>query len=340
MQREDNDDGSTTITETVVATHTVRKTYRKTGERTTRHRPTEIAFSSVAARFVCRYQRTAREKTGRKPIPLVDGIFAAVFKVYSTVSGRRFMSDLRDAHDKGHVRRVPCYNSIFNVFESESTFGLLQALVVETANPLKAIETNFACDSTGFPSSRFDKWYDHKWGEYKIHRAWVKAHVMTGVQTNVIAAVEIHDQNAADSPLLKTMLADTAARFNVNEVSADMAYISHSNLQAIVDAGATPYIPFKSNCSANGNHGLWNKMFHYFHLNREEFLGRYHQRSNVESTFSMVKAKFGDSVRSKTDTAMKNEVLAKIVCHNICCLISAMYELGVDPVFWPGRVSA
>jgi hypothetical protein len=31
---------------------------------------------------------------------------------------------------------------------------------------------------------------------------------------------------------------------------------------------------------------------------------------------------------------MKNEVLAKIVCHNICCLISAMYELGVDPVFW------
>ena len=48
----------------------------------------------------------------------------------------------------------------------------------------------------------------------------------------------------------------------------------------------------------------------------------------------MIKAKFGDSVRSKTDVAMKNEVLAKIVCHNICCLISAIYELDIDPVFW------
>ena len=34
------------------------------------------------------------------------------------------------------------------------------------------------------------------------------------------------------------------------------------------------------------------------------------------------------------DRAMKNEVLAKLLCHNICCLISAIYELGIDPVFW------
>ena len=49
------------------------------------------------------------------------------------------------------------------------------------------------------------------------------------------------------------------------------------------------------------------KMFHFFSLNRDEFLRHYHKRSNVESTFSMIKAKFGDSVRSKTDVAMKNE---------------------------------
>ena len=72
-------------------------------------------------------------------------------------------------------------------------------------------------------------------------------------------------------------------------------------------------------------------MYHYFNLYREEFLASYHKRSNIESTFMIVKAKFGDSVRSKTDVAMKNEVLCKILCHNICCLISAMYELGVDP---------
>ena len=36
-------------------------------------------------------------------------------------------------------------------------------------------------------------------------------------------------------------------------------------------------------------------MFHFFSLNRETFLSHYHKRSNVESTFSMIKAKFGDA---------------------------------------------
>src|SRR5258708_30229564 len=74
-------------------------------------------------------------------------------------------------------------------------------------------------------------------------------------------------------------------------------------------------------------------MFHYFSLNRDEFFAKYHKRSNIESTFSMIKAKFGDHVRSRCDVAMKNEVLCKVLCHNICCLISAIYELGLEPAF-------
>jgi hypothetical protein len=44
----------------------------------------------------------------------------------------------------------------------------------------------------------------------------------------------------------------------------------------------------------------------------------------------MIKAKFRDHVRAKTDVAMVNEVLCKVLAHNICCLIQTMYELGVD----------
>jgi len=58
-----------------------------------------------------------------------------------------------------------------------------------------------------------------------------------------------------------------------------------------------------------------------------------HKRSNVETTVMMIKTKFGDSVRSKTDVAMKNEVLCKILCHNLCCLISAFHELGIEAQF-------
>ena len=50
----------------------------------------------------------------------------------------------------------------------------------------------------------------------------------------------------------------------------------------------------------------------------------------------MIKTKFGDSLRSKTEQAQDNEVLCKVVCHNICCVIGAVHELGVEPDFGKG----
>ena len=47
----------------------------------------------------------------------------------------------------------------------------------------------------------------------------------------------------------------------------------------------------------------------------------------------MIKAKFGDAVRSKTDIAMIDEVLCKLICHNICCLIQETHELGISADF-------
>src|SRR5580658_9100900 len=100
---------------------------------------------------------------------------------------------------------------------------------------------------------------------------------------------------------------------------------SVNNHRMIDQHGAAGFIPFKSNATgARG--GLWEKAFHYFHLNRPEFLAHYHKRSNVESTVAMIKAKFRDDVQSRTDTAMTNEVLCKVLAHNICCLVQSIYE--------------
>lgn len=57
----------------------------------------------------------------------------------------------------------------------------------------------------------------------------------------------------------------------------------------------------------------------------------------------MVKAKFGGYVRSREWTAQVNEVLLKILCHNICVAIQEMYELGIEPVrsrVRPGQLPA
>lgn len=48
----------------------------------------------------------------------------------------------------------------------------------------------------------------------------------------------------------------------------------------------------------------------------------------------MINTKFGGHLRSKARTAQINEVLCKVLCHNICCLIQSIYELGIEPTFW------
>jgi transposase len=67
----------------------------------------------------------------------------------------------------------------------------------------------------------------------------------------------------------------------------------------------------------------------------QDAVEHYHQRSNAETAFSQIKAKFGDSVRSKSDTGQINEALCKILCHNLCVLVQAMHELGIEPAFCP-----
>ena len=162
---------------------------------------------------------------------------------------------------------------------------------------------------------------------------------MCGTKTHVVTAVEIHDKNAADSPQFKPLVETTAKDFSVKEVPADKAYLSHENLELIEGLGGTAYVPFKSN-SVPGEAGrLWEKMFLYYQFNREDFMAHYHKRSNAESVFSMIKAKFRDNVRSRTDVAMKNEVLCQFLCHNICCVIMSQVELGIEPVFWKNEVS-
>ncbi|HUQ71978.1 MAG TPA: transposase [Planctomycetaceae bacterium] len=343
MKREQAEDGSVTETREIKLTEK-RTTYPQNWRAYNRAQTTEKSAFRTLLHNLCKGLQDPPSGNGRPRLPLADAIFAAIYKVYSTVSARRFMTDMREACDGGCISRCPCYNSILGVLEDPNTFNVLRSLVVASSQPLKALETNFACDSSGFSGSRYDRWFDHKYGKEgkpRAWRAWVKCHIMTGTRTNVVTAVEIHEQNAADVLQLPDLLETTQqAGFNVENLAADMGYSSRTNIDTIHAAGVFPLIPYKARSNPPPDGSLWEKMFHYFSMNREEFMGRYHVRSNVESTFSAVKRKFGDSVRSKSDVAMKNEVLAKLVCHNICCIIHEMHESGVDPTFWAESTAA
>ena len=281
------------------------------------------------------------KRPGRPRIPLADTAFLACYKVYEGASARRFMSDARAAMRAGHTSCAPHFNSVLNALNDPRMTEVLLNFITITSLPFTGYENTFAADSSGFTSSKYDRWLDLKSSKLREEHTWTKVHVMAGVKSHVVTAVTIKGKNASDTKELPELLRQTTENFAVKTVCADKAYASTSNYDLMASNDIGLFIPFKSNHTGKGKgrsgkdeykqgKELWAKMFHLFQFHREEFLSSYHQRSNVETVFSMVKAKFGGVVRSKTEIAALNEVLCKLVCHNICCLISAMFELDFD----------
>jgi transposase len=314
-----------------------RKTYKQNWPAYNAAQTHEKEHVEVLLKALCEgiEQPPRKPGAGRKPHLLSDAVFASVMKVYTTLSGRRASTDIERCEERGHIDRAVHCSSVFRTMEDPAITPILVRLIEESAAPLAEIENvagQFAQDSTGFSTVTYDRWFDQAHGKLRAEHAWVKLHVMVGTVTNVVTGVRVSSE--ADCPLLPALLAQTAKTFRVREVSADKAYLKKKNLAAIEAVGAVPFIPFKSNSvGMRSKSEPWKRMWCYFTLKSEEFRAHYHRRSNVESTMWMIKSKFGGSVRSRLPTAQANEVLAKVLCHNLTCIVHAVAEFGIDVGF-------
>ncbi len=317
---------------------TTRKTYRQNWSAYNTAQITEKAEFQRLLATLCKGIGEPSQRNGRPRLPLADMIFACAFKVFSTFSGRRFSTDLLDAKGKGFISDVPHFNSVLRYFDKPLLTPYLQMLIEESGLPLSALEKTFAIDASGLSATHGFTWHYAKYEQPRLvaKKDWLKVHICTGTLTNVVTAVGVTDKYEHDTNYFEPLLSATKQNFNVSEISADKAYLSKANLQTAVDNNSYPFIAWKSNSRETEKEGneLWNKLYHYYALNQEKFLECYHRRSNVESTFAMIKAKFSGSLRAKNKVSQTNEALAKILCHNIVCLIQSMHEFGVKPDFW------
>lgn len=318
-------DGETTVTET----RAMRVTYPQNWAAYNAAQTAEKELFCHLLRDLTASVPEPERGKGRPPVPVADALFAATYKVYSTASARRFMTDLRDAHARGHVSRAWHFNSVLKVIENPEITPDIERLVTRSAAPLSVVETQFAVDSTGFGTQQFYRHFTAKYGREHTFRNYVKLHALVGTKTNVIASASVTDRDRNDYTQFAPLVADAAPTFQMAEISADKAYMGRTNLAAAASVGAEPFIPFKSNASEDAKSPLWNKLFHLYHYRVDDFLPHYHRRSNVESTFSAMKRVLGDTLRSKGEDAQRNELLLMCVAHNIRMLAHSIFELGV-----------
>ena len=258
IQREVHPDGSETLTRTMTVVEKV--TYKQEWPAYNLAQATEKKRLQVLLHDLCRQlpEPDRLHIRGRRPHLAKDAIFTMVFKVYCGFSARRFSCDLLDAHQAGYLScPVPGMKATAFMENPEFT-PILKDLIVQSAAPLSVVETAFAVDSSGFSSSRFERWFDHKYGITRQQCVWVKAHIACGVKTNVITAVRILDKDAGDSPQFKPLVETTREHFTIREVSGDKAYASNENFEAVVDAGGMGFMAFKSN-TTGGVGGLFRR---------------------------------------------------------------------------------
>lgn len=315
-----------------------RKTYPQMWSAYSKSQTVEKAEFQKLLAELCRGIREPFQKMGRPRLSLGDMIFACVFKTFSTYSGRRFMTDLREARAKDFISYLPHYNAIFRYLQKETLTPYLKIMIEQSSLPLVALEKAFAVDASGLATTGSFTWLYAKYTEPRLieKQDWLKMHICIGTLTNIITAAEVTERYEHDHNYFAPLVEATAKNFEMIEISADAAYLSKANLQTAVDNGIYPYIAWKSNSRETDKTGneLWNKLFHFYAMNKDKFLEHYHRRSNVETAFHMLKSLFGGTLRSKMRVAQINECLARILCHNLVCLVRSIFKFGLKPEFW------
>jgi transposase len=324
-----NKDGSTTITQTKRVSYP--QNWKAYNLATTQQKELFMKLFND----LCNTIEEKEYTFGRPRMPMRDMVFASGLKVFTTFSLRRFKSDSKEAVAKGYMAKSPDHSTIAKYMESEEMTPILKGILGISALPLKSVENNsFSIDSSGFSPHKFSRWYDYKWGKTRDRKLFYKAHLLIGNNTHIVCGAEITTQFVADPVMLPQLVQEVNRNFNIAELDGDKAYSSRNNLELLGKLGIVPMIPFRDNSQAKPKGSrIWRDMYNYFTYNREAFLERYHQRSNIETAFYMIKSKFSDYVRSKTDTACINEIYLKLICHNLCCVIQESFELGIEANF-------
>lgn len=272
---------------------------------------------------------------GRPSIGIEDMLKVCVIKVFNGFSQRRTVPDLHMAKALGYIMEVPHFNSIGNYFNDPKLTPYLEELYKIMATPFIPVEEYFAVDATGF-SKYNTTWLGSKY--QRVYKSFNKLHIVVGVRTTVITSARITPANVHDTTKFAELLKESCKYFTVREITADKGYLSIYNVNQAAALGVVPYIKPKKDSKEYSIYrkvdaAHWNRMIIIWKLYENKFKKHYHRRSNVESAFSSMKRKFLPYIRSKKPVSQKNEILAKVCCHNASMLVVAIFELDLQAEF-------
>jgi len=293
-----------------------------------------LHYLPLAALFVCK-NKNLWQGIGRPPFNLNDIIICLAIKEYFGKSLRRSMGIIRFVAKATNMHlKIPCFKTLSNYFNNGLLKPFLGELFEITSKPLSRLEKFFATDATGETTSTASTWYNIRIGKEIKKKDHITVHITTGTLLNPVTAIQVNAYEGEDNIIFRKHVKRTAKNFKIDEHSGDSKYLCKENCDLVEEIGGKPFFRPKSNTlvKSRGSYA-WLRMMLYYHNHPIKAKRSYNRRSNVESTNSAKKRKFGSHVRSKNDTAKENESAFQWLGYNFSVLSRAYYQFDIEPYF-------
>ena len=167
-------------------------------------------------------------------------------------------------------------------------------------------------DSSGFSKVKYEDWDDAKRGVVS-RRGFNKLHILI-VSHGMISVHAVTAGRRHDSPIFRKMY--RIIPDGDGYVKLDAAYLARENCDVIAKSGRKPVICPKSNSSVKGFHPM-GQMLKWHRDDPDGFNEVYHERSLVETAFSVIKERFGAVARAKKFVMRKLQLVLRCICYNL-----------------------
>ena len=163
-----------------------------------------------------------------------------------------------------------------------------------------------AVDATGFETEAKSFYYRNVWNSERTWKTkqYMKLSIAIDAEQQTILTYRIRRKLRNDTIDFKQLLEE----LDIDYVVADKGYDSRSNRSYVLYAKqAIPIIPVR----------LHRNFYGYLRGKKKIDGACYHQRSKVETVFSVLKRKYGSVLRSRSFAGQQVELICKLVAYNL-----------------------
>jgi hypothetical protein len=214
-----------------------------------------------------------------------------------------------------NLKTVPDHSTLVR-FHNKIKPEILNSLLCDKQANIVAV------DASGFQTNHMSYHYANQWNsqDKRKHRRYLKLTIAIDTNTQYIMANKIRLSPRNDTIDFMSVLKN----FKCDFVVADKGYDSKKNRRFVLrQMNSNPQIPYRSISPVYKFRGGTKLKFHK---------QIYHQRSKVETVFSVIKRKYGNFILSQTFETQKKELIFRLIAYNIDRkLILSLLLIRVSP---------